>query len=107
VEDSEHAVHELVEAVREALACGMRCTDRAGSSVDADAIDALCQCSSRAIACVEHVRAALLCSLDQPQPDAGELAPSKTLCITGRFIWRVSSDLDKLVCATAATSDSC
>lgn len=64
--DAESAVHSLVHAIREALACGIQCTDESGSVLDSSQVDAFCNHSREAMACVQQIEQALLSSLEQP-----------------------------------------
>lgn len=62
-------VHSLVDAIREALACGIRCTDGSGGLVDSSEVDALCAQSERALACVQQIQESLISSLEQTEPE--------------------------------------
>jgi hypothetical protein len=64
---AEAAVHSLVEAIREALACGMKCTDESGSFLDTAQVGGLFEQSQKASACVTQIQDALLASLEQPK----------------------------------------
>lgn len=65
--DAESAVHSLVHAIREALACGITCTNESGSVLDTSQVDALCKRSREAMGCVRQIEQALLSSLEQPE----------------------------------------
>lgn len=65
--DAESAVHSLVHAIREALACGITCTNESGSVLDTSQVDALCKRSREAMSCVRQIEQALLSSLEQPE----------------------------------------
>lgn len=64
--EAESAVHSLVDAIREALSCGMKCTDVSGSVLDTSQVDELCKQSQQATACVQQIEQALLSSLKHP-----------------------------------------
>jgi hypothetical protein len=67
-DEAESAVRLLVDAIREALACGIKCTDASGSSLDISQVDKLCEQRQKASACIEQIQDALFKALEQPEP---------------------------------------